>query len=142
MLEVAYIFFGLLTISLHQVYGDWSGTGQLICYSHYESDATFPPGASNEAPANVVCRPVEWKYPDVDLGPEAMFFHPESGGDFEIWAWDYHDGQASIPWAECDGNFWYKTDDMGAGFCTPNKNGDVAACRIAHCEGTITCHGC
>ena len=57
-----------------------------MCYSHYESDADFPEGASNEAPATVTCRPVEWKYPEADLGPEAMFFHPDSGEDFEIWA--------------------------------------------------------
>ena len=59
----------------------------MTCYSHYESDADFPPGASNEAPANVVCRPVEWKYPQVDLGPEAMFFIGDSPeAEFEIWA--------------------------------------------------------
>lgn len=70
----------------NKVRGDWSGPGELVCYSHYESDADFPEGASNEAPAKVTCRPVEWKYPEVDLGPEAMFFHPDSGEDFEIWA--------------------------------------------------------
>merc|ERR1711997_301513 len=98
--------FNILTlraIGVYQVYGDWSGSGELVCYSHYESDATFPDGASNEAPAKVTCRPVEWKYPEQDLGPEAMFFHPENGEDFEVWAWDYHDGQDSIPYAECSG---------------------------------------
>ena len=70
----------------YQVQGDWTGSGELVCYSHYESDANFPEGASNEAPATVTCRPVEWKYPEVDLGPEAMFFHPDSGEEFEIWA--------------------------------------------------------
>ena len=69
-----------------QVNADWTGSGELKCYSHYESDATFPEGASNAAPAKVTCRPVEWKYPENDLGPEAMFFHPDSGEDFEIWA--------------------------------------------------------
>merc|ERR1712179_566702 len=78
MAPVTYVFFGLLALSLHQVSGDWTGSGELVCYSHYESDATFPDGASNEAPAKVTCRPVEWKYPEQDLGPEAMFFHPEN----------------------------------------------------------------
>ena len=38
------------------------------------------------APATVTCRPVEWQYPEKDLGPEAMFFHSDSGEEFEIWA--------------------------------------------------------
>merc|ERR1712184_175240 len=142
MANLTYLLFGILAIGVNQVYGDWSGSGELVCYSHYESDATFPDGASNEAPAKVTCRPVEWKYPEQDLGPEEMFFHPENGQDFEVWAWDYHDGQDSIPYAECSGEFWYKLDDMGAGFCTPNGVNDVAACGIAHCTGEITCHGC
>ena len=25
-----------------------------------------------------------------------------------------------MPKATCDGELWYKTEDMGAGFCTPN----------------------
>merc|ERR1719264_1787051 len=86
MAPVTYVFFGLLALSLHQVSGDWTGSGELVCYSHYESDASFPEGASNEAPAKVTCRPVEWTYPQTVLGPEAMFFHPDNGEDFEVWA--------------------------------------------------------
>ena len=41
-----------------------------------------------------------------DLGPEAMFFKPNGGAEFEIWAWDYH--EPNIPWAECDGDVWYQ----------------------------------
>merc|ERR1712126_466553 len=85
MSKLTYILFGVFAICLTQVKADWTGSGELKCYSHYESDATFPEGASNAAPAKVTCRPVEWKYPENDLGPEAMFFHPDSGEDFEIW---------------------------------------------------------
>merc|ERR1712055_359008 len=82
MRKLTVLAFGVLAISLAQVNADWSGSGELVCYSHYESDANFPEGASNEAPAHVTCRPVEWKYPEVDLGPEAMFFHPDMGAGF------------------------------------------------------------
>merc|ERR1712080_8985 len=142
MKQVTLATVGLLAVSLCMVHADWSGSGELICYSHYESSATFPEGAGNEAPATVRCTPQEWKYPEVDLGPEAMFFHPNNGDDFEIWAWDYHDGQDSIPYADCDGDFWYKMDDMGAGFCTPNGINGITACGVAHCTGNIKCYGC
>merc|ERR1712135_176025 len=115
MSKLTYLLFGVFAICLTKVNADWTGSGELKCYSHYESDATCP---------------------------EGMFFLPDSGEDFEIWAWDYHDGQDSIPYAECDGLFWYRLDDMGAGFCTPNGVNDVAGCGIASCTGTITCHGC
>merc|ERR1712203_316134 len=35
------------------------------------------------------CNIIEWG--GGPLGPEAMFFKPNSGAEFEIWAWDYHD---------------------------------------------------
>merc|ERR1719268_65235 len=80
-------------------------------------------------------------------GPEAMTFTPDSGEPFDIFAWDYHDGQDSIPYATCKGEMmWYKEGDMGAGFCTPNLLEDGvkswSGCGIAHCEGEITCTGC
>ena len=90
------------------------------------------------------------------LGPESMFFKPQTGAEFEIWAvsralfpisitnqhsftqWDYH--EPNIPWAECDGDIFYMQHDMGAGYCVSNKG--YNGCGYAHCVGTITCHGC
>ena len=65
----------------------WRGHGLLVCYSHYETNANFPEGANNEGRADVTCRPVEWQYPQLDLGPEAMFFTSDTTGEsFEVWA--------------------------------------------------------
>jgi len=129
-----------------QLPATWTGHGLLVCYSHYDTNAAFPEGASNEGAADVTCRPVDWQYPTFDLGPEAMFFTSDTTGEqFEIWAWDYHDGQDTIPYAECKGEaLWYRTNDLGGGFCTPNRdvNGQLSACGIAHCVGEITCYGC
>merc|ERR1712110_36916 len=133
-----------------QVRGDWTGEGNLECYSHFETTADFPEGAANAGPADVTCRPVVWDGAS-GKGPEAMIFHPNGGEEFDIFAWDYHDGQDSIPYATCEGStMWYKSGDMGAGFCTPNLTYDEvtgkvkswSGCGIAHCQGTITCTGC
>jgi len=132
-----------------QVRGDWSGQGTLVCYSHFETTADFPEGAANAGRADVTCRPVVWEYA-TGLGPEAMTFQPVSGDPFDIFAWDYHDGQDSIPYATCNGNLmWYKESDMGAGYCQPNLSDEDkmnlkswSGCGIAHCEGEITCTGC
>ncbi|XP_023332096.1 uncharacterized protein LOC111704175 [Eurytemora carolleeae] len=118
------------------VKSDWTGSGVLECYGHVNVDASFPAGAGNAGPGSVTCNPVEWDY-DTGLGPEAMFFHPNSGESFEIWAWDYH---GSIPSASCTGELWYKEEDMGAGFCTPNKG--YNGCGIVYCTGEIVCDGC
>ena len=59
----------------------------MVCYSHFETNAMFDDGANNEGVADVTCKPVEWQYPTVDLGPEAMFFTSDTTGEqFEIWA--------------------------------------------------------
>ena len=59
----------------------------LVCYSHYETNANFPEGANNEGRADVTCRPIDWPYPELDLGPEAMFFTSDTTGEsFEVWA--------------------------------------------------------
>merc|ERR1711872_678295 len=115
---------------------DWVGTGQVQCYGHVSTDVSTPPGDYLER-GSVTCRPAEWVF-ESGLGPEAMFFKPQTGAEFEIWAWDYH--EPNIPWAECSGDIWYKQDDMGAGYCVPNKG--YNGCGYAHCVGTITCHGC
>ena len=58
----------------------------LVCYGHFDTNAAFPDGASNEGVADVTCRPIEWQYPEQDLGPEAMFFTEENGNEFQVWA--------------------------------------------------------
>ena len=139
-----------------QVSCDWSGSGRIQCYGHVSTDVTTPPGGEFLESGSVTCRPAEWVY-ESGLGPEAMFFKPNSGGEFEIWAvsilislhffflfnpillqWDYH--EPNIPWAECTGDIWYMDNDMGAGFCTPNKG--YGGCGYADCVGDIVCHGC
>ena len=59
-----------------------------------------------------------------------------------IFQWNYQNGQDTIPWVECNKDFWYEEDDMGADVCTSNKLGNGGTCGIAHCTGSITCHGC
>ena len=138
--------------------GDWTGTGELTCYSHLNAQVSTPPGSENESEGKLTCTPIEWPYPAQDLGPEAMFFAPNGGAEFEIWAvsvgvmfemlvltimcqWDYH--EPNIPWAECDGDVWYQNSDMGAGYCTPNMDAKSwSGCGLARCTGSITCYGC
>jgi len=120
-----------------QVSCDWSGNGRIQCYGHVSTDVTTPPGGEFLESGSVTCRPAEWVY-ESGLGPEAMFFKPNSGAEFEIWAWDYH--APNIPWAECKGDIWYMDNDMGAGFCTPNRG--YGGCGYADCVGEIVCHGC
>merc|ERR1719383_46469 len=132
-------FFLGLSAVLASVAGDWSGTGELSCYGHVDVTASFDQGANNQGPGAVTCEPVEWDAA-TGLGPEAMFF--KSGNtEFEIWAWDYHD--TAIPTATCDGMVWYKTEDMGAGFCRPKyTEKGFTGCGIVHCNGDIYCDGC
>merc|ERR1711981_912096 len=87
------------------------------------------------------CNIIEWG--GGPLGPEAMFFKPNSGAEFEIWAWDYHDWDSEhwpMPYATCEGQIWYKKDDMGAGYCTPHKG--FTGCGYGNCVGDIVCIGC
>lgn len=125
------------------VSADWSGTGILQCYGHVSVDASFDQGANNEGEGKVTCTPVEWDFA-TGLGPEAMFFDAH-GQEFEVWAWDYHPSWGFgdvMPTATCEGAVWYKTEDMGAGFCTPNKEKNWGGCGIVHCNGDIYCNDC
>merc|ERR1712241_1274051 len=145
----------VLVLALHQVSADWSGSGELKCYGHYSTDVTTPEGGGNLQEGKMDCNMVEWG--GGPLGPEAMFFHPHSGAEFEVWAWDYHEwGDWPIPTAHCEGDIWYKKDDMGAGYCTCTpahcppaspwtslqEERRFTGCGLAKCTGTITCKGC
>merc|ERR1712080_42643 len=55
-------------------------------------------------------------------GPEAMFFAPNNGPEFEIWAWDYH--APNIPSAERVGDIWYKTDTWELATASPTWRRD------------------
>merc|ERR1711931_141178 len=92
----------LLTLALHQATADWSGSGEFSCYGHVSTDVSSPEGGDHLGEGTLNCNIIEWG--GGPLGPEAMFFKPNSGAEFEIWAWDYHE-----------------RDDMGAGYCTPHK---------------------
>ena len=130
----------VLVLVLHQVSGDWSGTGELRCYGHYSTDVTSQEGGQYLQEGKVDCNIVEW---DAVTRPEAMIFHPDSGADFEIWSMDYHNtqwGPWPIPTAHCEGDVWYKRDDMGAGYCGVGKG--YTGCGYASCTGSITCSGC
>jgi len=132
----------LLTVCVLQGSADWTGTGEIKCYGHVSTDVSTPEGGGFLERGKVTCSPIEWVY-STGLGPEAMFFHPYTGGDFEIWAWDYHGEE--IPHAVCNGDIWYKKDDMGGGFCTPHKTDKMlgyTGCGFANCVGDITCIGC
>merc|ERR1719422_1329431 len=107
-----YIFAAAAFVLSSQVSCDWTGSGELTCYGHLSTDVSQAGGQYLEA-GKMTCTPIEWPYPAQDLGPEAMFFKPNGGAEFEIWAWDYH--EPNIPWAECDGDVWYQNSDMGAG---------------------------
>merc|ERR1712020_752359 len=60
-------------------------------------------------------------------------------------AWDHHPSWGFgdvMPTTTCTGSVWYKTEDMGAGFCTPNKEKDWSGCGMFHCNGDIYCKDC
>ena len=44
-----------------------------------------PPGGDYLERGQLTCNPSEWDF-DTGLGPEAMFFKPQTGAEFEIWA--------------------------------------------------------
>ena len=146
----------VLLLTLDQVSADWSGTGEISCYGHLTTDVSTPEGGGNLSRGTMDCNIVEWDGSN-GLGPEAMFFKPQSGAEFEVWAWDYHEwGNWPVPSAQCEGDIWYKKDDMGVGYCTctpahcppasPWKSLDeersYTGCGFASCVGTITCKGC
>merc|ERR1712127_119480 len=150
MLAGATVLFALA----HQGSADWNGSGELACYGHLSTDVSTPEGGGYSEAGRLTCNIVEWDGSG-GLGPEAMFFKPSSGGDFEIWAWDYHEwGDWPVPYAECEGDIWYKQDDMGAGYCTctpahcppatpwEEEEKSYAGCGFASCTGKITCYGC
>ena len=72
--------------SVHsQVSCDWSGSGRIQCYGQVDTDVSTPPGGDYIDNGRVTCRPKEWDGSN-GVGPEAMFFTPDSGAEFEIWA--------------------------------------------------------
>merc|ERR1711936_898535 len=114
----------VLLVVLHQVSCDWTGTGSLSCYGHLSTDVSTPEGGGYLEQGHLDCDIIEWDGSN-GLGPEAMFFKADSGSEWEVWAWDYHEwGDWPVPSATCEGDIWYKKDDMGAGYCT---------CTPAHC---------
>merc|ERR1739847_3231 len=108
-------------------------SARLQCYGVVDTDVSTPAGGGYLERGQLRCTLEEWVY-ETGKGPEAMFFKPTTGGEFEVWAWDYH--EPNIPWAECNGDIWYQNNDMGAGYCTPNKG--YSGCGYADCVGTIT----
>jgi len=120
---------------------DWSGSGEFSCYGHVSTDVSSPEGGDHLGEGTLNCNIIEWG--GGPLGPEAMFFKPNGGAEFEIWAWDYHDWDSEhwpMPYATCEGQIWYKRDDMGAGYCTPHRG--FTGCGYGHCVGDIVCIGC
>merc|ERR1712013_166144 len=121
-----------------------SAYGKINDMSHdlvtLSTDVTSQEGGGNLQEGKLDCNIVEWDG-DSGKGPEAMMFHPRSGADFKVWAWDFHEwGDWPIPTAHCEGDIWYKKDDMGAGYCVPHKG--YSGCGFASCTGSITCSGC
>merc|ERR1711944_287865 len=92
----------LLTIALRQATADWSGSGEFSCYGHLSTDVSSPEGGDHRGEGTLNCNIIEWG--GGPLGPEAMFFKPNSGAEFEIWAWDYHawdrSGTRRTTWAQ------------------------------------------
>ena len=64
---------------------DWVGTGELQCYGHVSTAVSTPPGGDYLERGQLTCNPAEWDF-DTGLGPEAMFFKPQTSAEFEIWA--------------------------------------------------------
>merc|ERR1712179_771244 len=120
----------LVVLVLHQVSCDWTGTGELSCYGHLSTDVSTPEGGGYLEQGHLDCDIIEW---------------------------DYHEwGDWPVPSATCEGDIWYKKDDMGAGYCTCTpahcppaspwtslqEERRFTGCGFAKCTGTITCKGC
>merc|ERR1712039_233972 len=102
------------TIALHQAAADWSGSGEFSCYGHVSTDVTSPEGGDHLGEGTLNCNIIEW--------------------DSEHWP---------MPYATCEGQIWYKRDDMGAGYCTPHQTEKgFTGCGYGHCVGDIVCIGC
>merc|ERR1712179_457482 len=80
----------LVVLVLHQVSCDWTGTGELSCYGHLSTDVSTPEGGGYLEQGHLDCDIIEWDGSN-GLGPEAMFFKADSGSEWEVWAWDYHE---------------------------------------------------
>merc|ERR1711915_1126452 len=78
-----FLSLALTTLTAHQAASDWVGTGQVQCYGHVNVDVSTPPGGDYLDRGQVTCRPAEWVF-ESQLGPEAMFFEPQTGAEFEI----------------------------------------------------------
>merc|ERR1712025_286559 len=74
----------LVTLALHQAAADWSGSGEFSCYGHVSTDVSSPEGGDHLGEGTLNCNIIEWG--GGPLGPEAMFFKPNGGAEFEIWA--------------------------------------------------------
>lgn len=66
-----------------------------------------------------------------------------SSDNFKLtFQWDYHPSWGFgdiMPQATCDGSLWYKQEDMGAGFCTPNIEKVtilMISLNLTQCDGT------
>ena len=64
---------------------DWTGSGRLQCYGLVDTDVSTPAGGGYLERGNLRCTLEEWVY-ESGRGPEAMFFKPVTGGEFEVWA--------------------------------------------------------
>merc|ERR1712179_445814 len=84
----------LVTLALHQATADWSGSGEFSCYGHVSTDVSSPEGGDHLGEGTLRCNIIEWG--GGPLGPEAMFFKPNGGAEFEIWAWTTMIGIANI----------------------------------------------
>merc|ERR1712172_240626 len=74
----------LVTLALHQATADWSGSGEFSCYGHVSTDVSSPEGGDHLGEGTLRCNIIEWG--GGPLGPEAMFFNPNGGAEFEVWA--------------------------------------------------------
>ena len=64
---------------------DWTGSGRLQCYGVVDTDVSTPAGGGYLERGQLRCTLEEWVY-ETGRGPEAMFFKPTTGGEFEVWA--------------------------------------------------------
>ena len=73
------------SLCLCQVSCDWTGSGRLQCYGVVDTDVSTPAGGGYLERGQLRCTLEEWVY-ETGRGPEAMFFKPTTGGEFEVWA--------------------------------------------------------
>merc|ERR1712203_422134 len=112
----------LVTIALHQATADWSGSGEFSCYGHVSTDVSSPEGGDHLGEGTLNCNIIEWG--GGPLGPEAMFFKPNGGAEFEIWAWDYHDWDSEhwpMPYATCEGQICTRVTTWAQATAPPTR---------------------